>query len=396
MWFAGDSGDTLKCLVVVSNIVCDIRHQNAFSGDFGVEIWSTGYYFTGDPHLFRHGLSVKFPVTFYDHQYEFVDSVQNNNAGITFDYPVKFLRSPEKNSSASASPTVRDKVVFNAAVYADHGLTFNNVAANDAYKGVWFNGPATVAASGAEDFRDSNGPIRFGGGPNSWPSPFRLVGKGSIHCLAENVFDSTADIIFYEIPAYVELNGFDQTIPALWAYDKAANGGVEIRSTNGVAVLKLTNPTFRRSIYPFKFLGGAGVEMNVGSGKTVTFKYEASNTKGPLTVVSGTVAFTNSACWHGKSAVTVKSGATLSITETGTFGDATDGCRTALVVEAGGTLNLGADETVKSFVYAGGACAPGRYGKIGSDAQHEIGCITGDGILTVLSVPNPGAVLIFK
>ena len=398
VWFAGDSGDTLKCLVVVSNIVCDIRHQKAFSKTFGLEIWSTGYYFTGDPHLFLHGLSVKFPVTFYDHQYELVNSAQNSNADITFDYPVKFLRSPEKTSGSSAFITVRDKVVFNSTVYSDYQLAFNNVAANEGDKGVWCNGPVTVA--GGDDLRNSNGPIRFASDQNSWPRPFRLVGKGSMHSLVDYAFVRDSYILFYETPAFVDLHGHDQQILSFWAnWTKAdADDGLVavVKSTGGVATIELTDPTLNKSYFPFEFTDGAGVKLNVGSGKTLTFKRGRSNTKGPLVVASGTVAFSNSACWHGKSQVTVKGGATLSITETGTFGDATDGCRTALVVEQNGTLNLGADETVKSFVYAGGACAPGRYGKIGSGAQHELGCITGDGILTVLSVPNPGAVFIFK
>lgn len=404
VWFAGDSGDSLKCLVVVSNIVCDIRHQNAFSKDFGLEIWSTGYYFTGNPHLFKRGLSVKFPVTLYGHQYELVDSTENVNGDIAFDCPVKFLVDPSRPSVGSANITVRDKLVFNSSVYADYQLTFNNVAHDLANKGVWCNGPVTVAVTGTanNDLRNSGGPARFGSSQNSWPAPLRQTGSGSMHCLAENTFYSGADIIFYRHESYLELNGFDQTVTALWAYDDAVKydpattGGVQIRSTNGVATIRLTNPTARTSVYPFKFLGGAGVELHVGSGKTVTFKNETSNTKGPLVVASGTVAFSNSACWHGRSQVTVNAGATLSITEAGTFGDATDGWRTALVVEDGGTLSLGADETVKSFVYNGAVCTPGRYGRIGSGAQHEVGCISGDGILTVLNVPNPGAVLIFR
>ena len=398
VWFAGDSGDSLKCLVVVSNIVCDIRHQNAFSETFGVEIWSTGYYFTGDPHLFMHGLSVKFPVTFYDHQYELVNSTQNSNADITFDYPVKFLRSPEKTSGSSAFITVRDKVVFNSTVYSDFQLSFNNVAANADDKGVWFNGPVTVA--GGDDLRNSNGPMRFASDQNSWPQPFRLVGKGSLHSLVDYAFVRESYILFYEAPAFVELNGHDQQMLEFWANwtNADADGGpvAVVNSTGGVATIELTDPTLNKSYFPFEFTGWAGVKLDVASGKTLTFKRARSNTKGPLVVASGTVAFTNSACWHGKSAVTVKGGATLSISETGTFGDAEDGFKTALVVESGATLALGADETVKSFVYAGGACAPGRYGRIGSGAQHELGCISGDGTLTVLSVPNPGAVLIIK
>ena len=398
VWFAGDSGDALDCLVVVSNIVCDIRHQNAFSAAFGVEIWSTGYYFTGDPHLFLSGLSVKFPVTFYDHQYELVNSTQNSNADITFDYPVKFLRSPAKTSGSSASITVRDKVVFNSTVYSDYQLSLNNVAANEDNKGVWFNGPVTVA--GGDDLRNSNGPVRFGSDQNSWPTPFRQVGKGSVHSLVDYAFVRNSYILFYETPAFVDLHGHDQQILSFWAnWTKADDDSglvAVVKSTDGVATIELTDPTLNKSYFPFEFTDGAGVKLDVASGKTLTFKRGRSNTKGPLVVASGTVAFSNSACWHGRSQVTVNAGATLSITEADTFGDATDGWRTALVVEDGGTLSLGADETVKSFVYNGAVCTPGRYGRIGSGAQHEVGCISGDGILTVLNVPNPGAVLIFR
>lgn len=395
LWF--DKGSpNLNCPIVVSNVVCDICTSDAFSAEYGVTIYNAHYEFTQDPHMFKCGMEVDFPVTIYDHYRELVNGTGPTFASVTFNYPVKFLRSAGFVNEA-ANITVRDAVIFNAPVLAGPGLVFNNVATMGDDKGVIFNDKVEVSDPDVanNDFRNSNGPISFRSTENTYPSPFRLTGSGAINCLAENVMKSDVTVIFYGKSGIFNLNGFNQTIPALWA--NFGNADCCFVKSNGKrAVLTLTDPTVYNASYPFAFTDGAGVEFVLAANKTVTFIRSSSLTKGPLIVDGGTVAFDTDSSWHGRSDVIVKAGATLQTSAAETFGDATDGYSTALDIANGGVLNISADETVKSLVYDGNVCAPGTYGKVGSGAEHELACFTGDGILTVTSVPLGGLIMLIK
>lgn len=140
--------------------------------------------------------------------------------------------------------------------------------------------------------------------------------------------------------------------------------------------------------YAFFCTGAAGVEFKMNENQSVNLGHGCSTTRGPLIVSGGTLRFTalSDACkgeWHGHGSVCIADGAKIVTSYPDVFGSATDGYRVQLEMASSASLELGADQRVRCFTYGDVAQPVGTYGRIGSGADHEMACFSGDGILTV-------------
>lgn len=403
--FLSACAETMTAGVVVSNLLTDVKHGEALGRERGLTVWAKGYNYTGfGAHLFQTGLVVKFPVRFYGHRYELTNSTSGSTDNVlTFDEPVWFYCDPDLGGTA-VSLTCRAWYVFNAPVWTEKGANSMNACMGGADYGFFFNDTLTLEGSGVDG-------RYFAAGSSGWLHLAKPVRQGgdifavnatSVHldCRGADVLDPNKGIIFYYKGGTFRLNGHDQSIPYIWpnfAFD--SNSFVTVDSQDDVAVLRLTNPqpNYKNGDYPLVCTGKAGVEfVMVQSTQTCTLKYGVSNTRGPLIVSSGTLAFAEGAKWCGRGAVKIANGAKVQTGAADVFGSAELGHRVGLEIAAGGILDLGANQSMRYFIHDGKDMEPGTYGAPGSGAEHEMDCFTGTGILTVTSVPKPGVMLIVR
>ena len=396
VWFMAKCAEMMNAEVVVSNVLADIRHGEAFGRERGLTLWSKGYDFTGNGcHLFMGGLEVEFPVRFYGHRKEFVDTTNPTYGILTFNEPVWFYCDPDVSKTVAVSYTNRRKLTFNAPVTVNGELNSIGNFGAGVDQGTFFYDKVTVETANRIYVAGGSGWTHFMKGGYSVGDLFAINVECGIECGDENVFDPNHQILFYKPNTRIELNGHDQTTTHLWANFTSTTDSPVFNSTGGVAVVHLTNPS-NGANYPFRFTGKAGLELQLAANRTLNFYYGTSLTKGPLILRGGTLNFTGSAKWHGRCVVEIDSWAKIVTSEAETFGDATDGCNVGLQIAEGGTLELGANETVRYLTVGGKDMEPGTYGASGSGAQYEMSCFTGTGILTVTSVEHPGVMLIVR
>ena len=396
VWFTAKCAEMMNAEVVVSNVLADIRHGEAFGRERGLTLWQKGYDFTSNGcHLFMGGLEVEFPVRFYGHRKEFVDTTNPTYGILTFNEPVWFYCDPDVDVKVAVNYTNRRKLTFNAPVTVNGELNSIGNFGAGVDQGTFFYDKVTVETANRIYIAGGSGWTHFMKGGCSVGDLFAINCACSIECGDENVLDPTHQILFYQPATRFELNGHDQTTTHLWANFTSTTDSPVFNSTGGVAVVHLTNPSDKAN-YPFRFTGKAGLELQLAANRSLNFYYGTSLTKGPLILRGGTLNFTGSAKWHGRCVVEIDSGAKIVTSEAETFGDATDGCNVGLQIAEGGTLELGANETVRYLTVGGKDMEPGTYGAPGSGAAHEMDCFAGTGILTVTSVEHPGVMLIVR
>lgn len=385
--------------VCVSNLLPIVNQGAAFSATRGLTLWMKNYDLTQDPHCFHSFLEVDFPVNFYGMRMEFVDTTNPGYAVVTFNKPVNFYIDPDLGATSEAvNLVVRGITVFNGPVYSEGQMSVT-CCDSGVDKGVFFNDTLTFGTVKRLYQGSGGGYVHFGGKATGWEL-FAMNGAG-LHSifLAADLLPHDKVILFYNDTGLVDLNGYDQTISALWAnYNKTSANQVEITSADKIAVLHLENQANTTSgQVPFRFTGKAGVEFKIASGKTVQLMNGVSRTKGPLiTTGAGTLRICDSGRWYGSGKIQVGAGTTLSAEVADAFGDSTEGYKANVEVGAGASLQLDVSQTVKSLTVGNQSVEPGTYYAAGSGQAKTLGCISGSGSLTVLSLPASGSVLIFK
>ena len=405
--FLSACAEAMTAGVIVSNLLTDVKHGEALGRERGLSVWAKGYNYTNanfGPHLFQTGLVVKFPVRFYGHRYELTSSTSGSTDNVlTFDEPVWFYCDPDLSGTA-VSLTCRARYTFNAPVWTEKGANSCTACMSGEDYGIFFNDTLTLEGSNVDG-------RYYAAGANGWLHLAKPVTHGGdifainasgvhIDCRGENVLDSRKGVIFYFAGGTFHLNGNDQSVQFVWPnFTIGPTALLTVDSQDDVAVLRLTNPfsNYKNGDQPLVCTGKAGVEFAMAqSTQTCTLKYGVSNTRGPLIVSSGTLAFDEGAKWCGRGTVRIASGAKVQTGAADVFGSAELGHKVGLEIAAGGVLDLGANQSMRYFIHDGKDMEPGTYGAPGSGAAHEMDCFAGTGILIVTSVPKPGIVLLVR
>lgn len=214
--------------------------------------------------------------------------------------------------------------------------------------------------------------------PKSMSMKRLAIGNGvKVVCDKEDALRGTEELYFYVIAeqsGYLDLNGFDQTVPSIKPQEKSSESNAKYAVVHSESSATFTVEASADASTMLEFSGAASFRYR---GTAVnTFARRVSNTTGTLYVTSGTQAFEYGAGWNGD--VTVDGGV-LRISSANDLPNGT----ARLILSDQGKLDLRADVYVGSFNVDGEELDPGDYSKTTLAEAGYPNRIDGDGVLHV-------------
>ena len=395
--FKAACADEMNIGVCVSNALFRIDNGNCCGTKYGFTAFPKEYNNTDDPgHYFKAQCVVNFPCNFYGWRNEMVQETNPTYHILTFNYPVFFgfdtdsAVDDNQNNHTVLALTVRNSLIFNAPVTADGAIYSIAVFGTGVDKGVFFNDTLTFLQK-KRYFTGGEGYHHFNAKVTGWE---RLAPNSGakIQFGLENATPAETPLI-YNTSAIFDLNGYDQTFPALWpTYTKTGATVAEFTSTRAPATLHLTKPQDQADM-AFKYTGLISLELNTAAGKTVNLMNGVSTTHGALILNGGTFVIKDAGRWHGKGKIRIASGATLETAVDDALGSADDGYKAQLVVAEGGVVKLTNSARVRSAIYNEQKIAPGTYYAEGSGQEKTLSFLSGSGSLTIDKDPPANFIL---